>query len=439
MGSRLRDVFWAVTLMGAAIGCGGAGGKATSKTTVDGNGSSAKAGGKAMTPAQLKLGHFVTADGMHGFVLDRTGAKARLQVDGDKDIVELTMEEDRDGGELRGYKLVDPSNQRRVYITRGGALLFFQGGDEHWVSFDKDAEPLGKPTVAGAPVKEVPAYQKLVAQLQPLTVRAKLPRFTSLDASNLAKVTEAYGVAEASMFVHYVKPDKDGWAARMQATDDSVRGFSYGAGDFATDEEEDARHTRLAKHGAVIRGYSSPDRAQGNHIIVREAESGTGLLQDKMPGLLWEIDGTRAVFVSLDGGRYSVDLSQKDNPIGRGAGPEASWPKPATDTYADISMVSALAEAKAVPSKTVEELEKIDGEWNKCVVKGWKGAQAKIDTGKLSVGQIKAEILKLHKGCNKHIDQFESVIVKFIEERTAARMTVFAAASARAKSTGANK
>lgn len=102
-------------------------------------------------------------------------------------------------------------------------------------------------------------------------------------------------------------------------------------------------------------------------------------------------------------------------------------------------MVSALVEARAVPSRTVEELEKIDGEWNKCVVKGWKGAQAKIDTGKLSVGQIKAEIQKLHKGCNKHIDQLESVIVKFIEERTAARITVFAAASARAKSTGANK
>ena len=444
MRSRLRDLFLGMTLIGAVLGCGGGGGggggKATGETTmVAEGGGTGKAGGKAMTQAQLKLGHFVTADGMHGFVLDRTGAKAKLQVDGEKDIVELTMEEDRERGELRGYKFVGPDNKRRVYITRGGGLLYFKGGDEHWVSFDKEAPPLGKPTIAGAPVKEVPAYEKIVAELKPITVRVKFPKLTSLDASNLEKVAEAYGTADASMFVHYIKPDKDGWVARMQATDDSAGGTSYGAGDFATDEDEDKRHAKLAKHGGVIRGYSSPDRAQGNHIIIRRAEGSTDELSDKMPGLLWEIDGTRAVFVSLDGGRYTVDLNQKAMLIGRGAGPESGWPKPATDTFADITMVSALAKAKAVPPKTFEDLEKIDVEWNNCVVKGWKGAQAKIDTGKLSVGQVKAEIKKLHKGCNKHIDQFEATVLKFIDERTKARVALFATASARAKTTGAAK
>ncbi|MBA3454782.1 MAG: hypothetical protein H0T42_16970 [Deltaproteobacteria bacterium] len=33
---------------------------------------------KPATQAQVKIGHFVTADGMHGFVLDRSGAKAKL-------------------------------------------------------------------------------------------------------------------------------------------------------------------------------------------------------------------------------------------------------------------------------------------------------------------------------------------------------------------------
>jgi hypothetical protein len=434
-----------MTLIGAALGCGGGGGKATGGTTMaSGGGEPGQAGGKAgdgkaMTQAQLKLGHFVSADGMHGFVLDRTGAKAKLQVDGEKDIVELTMEEDRERGELRGYKLVDPDNKRRVYITRGGALLYFKGGDEHWVTFDKEVQPLGKPTISGAPVKEVPAYEKVVAELKPITVRAKLPQLTALDASNLAKVAEAYGKADAAMFVHYIKPDKDGWVARMDATHDSARGTSYGAGDFSTDEDEDKRHAKLAKHGGVIRGYSSPERTQGNHIIVRRAEGSTDELADKTPGLLWEIDGTRAVFVSFDGGRYSVDLNQKDMPIGRGAGPESGWPKPATDTFADITMVSALAQAKAVPARTFEDLEKIDVEWNNCVVKGWKGAQAKIDTGKLSVGQVKAEIKKLHKGCNKHLDQFEVTLVKFIDERTKERTALFATAAARAKTTGAAK
>ena len=445
MGSRLRNVLMGMVLLGAALGCGGGGNKTTSDKTMvaEGGGKSGKGDdkgdGKAMTQAQLKLGHFVTADGMHGFVLDRTGPKAKLQVDGEKDIIELTMEEDRERGELRGYKFVGPDNKRRIYITRGGGLLYFKGGDEHWVSFDKETEPLGKPTIAGAPVKEVPAYEKVVAELKPLTVRVKFSKFTALDSSNLAKVAEAYGMAEAAMFVHYVKPDKDGWVARMNVADDSARGTSYGAGDYATDEDEDKRHAKLAKHGGVIRGFSSPERAQGNHIIIRRAEGSSDELLDKMPGLLWEIDGTRAVFVSLDGGRYSVDLSQKANPIGRGAGPESGWPKPATDTFADITMVSTLAAAKAVPSKTYEDLEKIDVEWNNCVVKGWKGAQAKIDTGKLSVGQVKAEIKKLHTACNKHIDKFEATIVKFTEDRTKERTALFATASARAKTTGAAK
>lgn len=440
MGFRPRDVILGMTLIGATLGCGG-GGKATEKKTTPME-MGGKTEGKAMTQAQLKLGHFASADGMHGFVLDRTGAKAKLQVDGETDIVELTMEEDRDrDGDLSGYRFVDPSNKRRVYITKGGALLYFKGSDEHWVTFDKEVSPLGKATVSGAPVKEVPAYEKVVAELKPLSVRVKFPAFTALDASNLAKVAEAYGKADASMFVHYIKPDKNdgGWVSHMQVADSSARGTSYGAGDYATDEDEDKRHAKLAKHGGVVRGYSSPERAQGNHIIIRRAEGSSDELVDKMPGLLWELDGTTAVFVSFDGGRYTVDLSQKAVPIGRGAGPEGRWPKPATDTYADIEAVSSLAAAKAVPSTTYEELEKIDLAWNACVVKGWKGAQAKIDTGKLSVGQVKAEILKLHKGCNKNLDQFETTIVKFIDDRTKERVALFGTASARAKSTGAAK
>lgn len=443
MAARLCNVILGMTLIGAAFGCGGGGGgggKATGGTTpVADGGKDGKAEGTATTQAQQKLGHFASADGMHGFVLDRTGPKAKLQIDGEKDIIELTLEEDREHGELRGYKLVGPDNKRRVYITRNGGLIYFKGGDEHRVTFDKEAAPLGKPTIAGAPVKEVPAYEKRAAELRPLTVRVKFSQFTTLDSSNLAKIAEAYGMADAAMFVHYVKPDKDGWVARMVVADDSARSTSYGAGDFATDEDEDKRHGKLAKHGGVIRGYSSPERAQGNHIIVRRAETGSDQLTDKMPGLIWEIDGSRAIFVAFDGGRYSVDLAQQPVLIGRGAGPESGWPKPATDTFADIETVSALANAKAVPAKTFEDLEKIDVEWNNCVVKGWKGAQAKIDTGKLSVGQVKAEIKKLHKGCNKHLDQFEATLVKFIDDRTKERTALFATAAARAKSTGAAK
>lgn len=419
----------------ASIGCGG-GAKPTTTTTTTTTGGKdtapASGQGKVMTEAQLKLGHFSTADGMHGFVLDRTGAKARLQVDGEKDIIELTLEEDRDHGELRGYTFVGPDNKKHVYISKGGSLMFYKNGDEFWASFDKEVQPLGTPTVAGAPVKEKARYEVRGAALGPLTVRAKFPQLTSADSANLTKVAEAFEKADPSMFVHYKSVGKDGWQPHLTVTPQN-NGMAYGRQEYVTDEDEQKRHTKLAKHGGVIAGFSSPESAQGNHIIVSRADNATDVLPDGMAGLLWEIDSTTAVFVSLDGGRYHVDINQDAEAIVKGAGPEAGWPKPVTDTFVDITMISALAKAGAGGEKTVAELEKIDGEWNACVVKGWKGAQAKIDTGKLSVGQIKAEIKKLHKGCNKQLDAFENVIVKYAEERAKARQAVHAKAAVKAK------
>ena len=421
-------VFFLALALGT--GCGGA------KTTTTSTGSttaSTKLDAGATTDAQRKLGHFTTADGMHGFVLDRTGATAKLQIDGQKDIIELTMEEDRDRGELRGYRYVGPDNKRYVYITVGGSLVYFKGGDEHRVTFDKNADALGKPTIAGAPVKEKARYEVRGAVLTPIAVRTKLAAFKSEDSANLAKVAEAFDKADASMFVRYKRVGKDGWQPHLTVTPSKISGIGYGRQEHVTDDDEAQRHKKLAKHGGVIYGFSSPESAQGNHIIVSRAASASDVLADGTPGLIWEVDSTTAVFVSLDGGRYQIDINQEAEPLEQGAGPESGWPKPVTDTYVDLTMISALAKAGAGGDETVAQLEKIDGEWNACVVKGWKGAQAKIDTGKLSVGQIKAEIKKLHKGCNKHLDAFETAIVKFADDRAKARQALFTKASAKAK------
>jgi multidrug efflux pump subunit AcrA (membrane-fusion protein) len=58
---------------------------------------------RPITQGQLKCAHYASGDGVIGLVLDRTGDHAKVQVDGDKDIVELTMEEDRHFGERRGW------------------------------------------------------------------------------------------------------------------------------------------------------------------------------------------------------------------------------------------------------------------------------------------------------------------------------------------------
>ena len=149
------------------------------------------------------------------------------------------------------------------------------------------------------------------------------------------------------------------------------------------------------------------------------------------------------MFDSLDGGRYEFNLEQGSSVttpvILKGAGPDAAWPKPVTDTFLDMTQISQLEKAGAVPATTMPEIDKIDTAWTTCTAKGWVAATAKFDTGRLNNGQIKAEIRKLHTACNKHIDKFETVIVKFIEDRAKARAAVFAKAAARAKAVGANK
>ncbi len=396
---------------------------------------------KPATQAQVKIGHFVTADGMHGFVLDRSGATAKLQVDGEKDIWDLTMEEDRKHGELRGYLFVSNDGKRRLYISTRGYLTYYKGPDEHQVTLDKEVKALGAATKKGKYVPEVPAYEKLANELKPLTVRAKF-KMAPNDASNLAKVTEAFEKADATMFFRYKDPGKDGWGASMVVTPSDVSGSAYGGNDYSTDEVELKRHKKIAKHGGVIYGYSGPETPQGNHIKVSKKVTG-GRLADNTAGLLWDIDGTTAVFVSLDGGRYEVNLNQGSSVtapvILKGAGPDSAWPKPVTDTFLDMTEISQLEKAGAVPATTMPEIEKVDNEWTACAAKGWAGAQKKFDTGKMNQGQVKAEIKKLHTACNKHIDKFETIIVKFIEDRAKARAAVFAKASARAKAVGANK
>src|ERR1700722_12395949 len=92
---------------------------------------------RPITQGQLKVAHYATADGRIGLVLDRTGDKAKLRIDGDADIVELTPEDDRFGWELRGTFLRAPDGKARIYLSAGGQVKLFHGNDELWVTSDK--------------------------------------------------------------------------------------------------------------------------------------------------------------------------------------------------------------------------------------------------------------------------------------------------------------
>jgi hypothetical protein len=262
-----------------------------------------------------------------------------------------------------------------------------------------------------------------------VSVRTKVPGMESKDAADLAKVEAAIAKADASMFVHYVKPGPDGWVARAQTVPDAFSGMSYGGGDFSTDAEEAKRFKSLTKHGGLIIGVSSPERDLGNHILVQRSDK-RDELADKTPGLVWEVDGSRVVFVTLDGGRYVVDLNQGGAtaaPIARGAGPQSDWPAPLQDTYADITVVSGLVKAGAHPQATLDELEAIDGEWNACVAKAWK--PKRIQQGV----NFPAEAVKIHKRCRKSMVELEAALVKLIDARSKERKALHEKAVARVK------
>ncbi len=194
-----------------ALACGGSPSPTTSPTPA------AEASAKPATDAQLELAHFTTADGMAGFTLDRSTSTIKLQIDGEKDVIELTQQEERDPrGELLGYRFVDPSDVVRVSISTYGSVVFHRGKDKLPASSDKAATALGEPTVKGPPVKKAeppPAYAELAAKLRAASVRVKMPEMSAKDAADLTKIEAAIAKADASMFVRYRKPDANGWGA----------------------------------------------------------------------------------------------------------------------------------------------------------------------------------------------------------------------------------
>jgi len=212
-------------------------------------------------------------------------------------------------------------------------------------------------------------------------------------------------------------------------------GFAYGGGDFSTDDDDAKRFTKYAAHGGKLIGVSTQERDLGNHILSRRIDK-RHELADKTPGIVWEVDDSYVTFVTLDGARYLVNLSQGSSNnvmISLGAGPESEWPKPLADTYVDVTIVSGWAKAGAHPQKAVDELSAIDDAWNQCVAKAWKPTRIRNDVN------VRAKAVDVHKGCRKHMDDLEKALVKIADERAKARKALFDKAAARAKEVGAAK
>jgi hypothetical protein len=397
---------------------------------------------RPLTQAQVQVAHYLTRDGLRGFTLDRTGARPKLQVDGSPDIVELTIEEDRFSGELRGSWLVAPDGKRPLYLAKDGSIAWYVGRDEFAVNSDRAAEPLPAATVTGTYVAPKQPYEAVVERLKAVAVVTRLPQMKPEHAAQLAKVDEAISAATPDMFVHYRANGGTSFLPRMEHVPQAFSGIGFGGVAYRSDDKWDpARATGLAKHGGVNRGFSEY-ASQGNHMQVSTLAGYPPPLAERTPGLVWEVQGTVAVFVALDGGRWVVDLSSAPNQgpnLLAGAGPESGWPAAVQATLLDVPAVSSLAKAGAAPQAAIDELLKFDDEWNTCAQNTWKGAEKQVDSGKFTEADRKAWARKVEAACKKSLTGQTAALLKLIEARAGERKALHDKAKARVVAIGANK
>lgn len=381
---------------------------------------------------QVTVVRLATPDGRIRLTLDRSGAKPKMQRDGTKDIVELTMEEDRFAGQLRGHRLVDPTGRGRMYLSVHGHYTLYDGRDELALRIDGEAKPLGAATLAGAPVYEKSKSELDQAAFTPRSVRAKLPAMKTEDASRLGKIEEALKSATADMFFRYVVHSEGGWEASLQVTPEGFGGWAYGGvAHAAEDKWQPATDKGLRKYGGFVRGFT--DYESRGHMQVLEMSGYGKRLASGTPGLVWEVDGGTAVFVTLDGGRYLVSLGQEQIRLEPGAGSEADWPQPLQHALLDVSSTTALVKVGEVAKTVAETLTQDDEEWWQCTRKVWASVQRKIDNYKFTEADRKDTVARAERECAGAVKKEEAAFLAVTAARADARAALYEKAKARVR------
>jgi len=403
---------------------------------------------RKITQGQIKVGHFASADGMVGLVLDRTGATPKVQMDGSKDVIELTVTSEGVDTRVDKWLFLAPDGHAILWLTSSGNLRLVsqQKFDGVPLNSDKAAGPLPEATVRGqytAPANPSDAIRK---KLTAMAVSTKLTQFQPEDSGSIAKITQAFAAATPDMFVHVndAGAKSAAWAPASYHLGTEYRGASTS---FATRGEEasdtwDKSKTGLMKYG--IKFQADPVIFGQFALHERRLKGWPQPLPTGTPGIVWELfqnSGAR-VFVTVDGGRYEVPI-EAASPVDPGWGAPSAWPAPMQHAALDGMSVALLANGKAMPDQARIDLEKLESAWNDCVQGVWKATQVHMDkvqastapaddkAGKLS-GLRKTAEQSVPAKCGAKIPLYEGALVKLIEARNVERKALLAAATARA-------
>ncbi len=376
------------------------------------------------TPA-LRLGHYSTGDGMHGLVIDRTGERAKIRIDGDAAIIELTA---RPGDSRDTQKLVDPTGKPRLAIDERGGVVWLDHGKD--VFRDGDANALGAATVAGdAPAPKPTAWDVGTGKLAAIAVVERIEGMRPADAGDLDKVRAAIQKADRDMFVHVKSTlERDAYSPVSRWLPDGRHGdTTFGRSDRA------ASSSGIGKHGGVLAPLTGADQSGWIEVY---GDKDLPRLAASTPGLVWDADGSYVSFVTLDGGRYQVEWSELELGL-----PDAStWPAPLQHTLLGNDDVDYLVRAGVLPKSVYEPIDRSNTAFRTCVQDGWKRAEAQFDAlakkdldwstrahrGKVLREKTQRELAS--KTCKKHLDAFEAALVKVIDERAGARKALAEAA-----------
>ncbi len=437
--------------------CGGATPPPTTTTgasaTPDGTGPAAPYDDvfRTITQGQLKVGHFASADGTVGLVLDRTGATPKVQIDGSKDIIELTVTSEGVDSRVDKWLFSAPDGRTLLWLsaTKGGLRLVSAGAfDGVPLSSDKAASPLPEATIRGqytAPADPKDAIRK---NLMAIGVTTKLPQFQPEDSGNLAKITQAFAAATPDMLVRVndVGAKAAAWAPASFHVGTEYRGSSTSSmarGEEASDAWDRSK-TGLGKYG--IKFQAEPVTFGQIELHQRHLKGWPAPLAVGTPGVVWETYQGAAeavVFVTVDGGRYELSIDAT-SPVDPGWGAPAAWPAPLQHAALDGASVALLVSAKAMPDQAKADLDKLQTAWTDCVQGVWKTTQAQMDKVQASALAAKAKAGKLSglrktaeqsvpTKCGPTIPKYEAALVKVIESRNAERTALLAAATGRAR------
>lgn len=402
-------------------------GTATTKPTASSNNEAADQ--FDLEAGALRLGHYSTGDGLAGLTLDRTSKRPKMQIDGEPEVIELTV---RPGWKPGVTYLKDPKGNIRLEIDdRGGVMLVGQGRPQA-LYFDGVSRRLGQATVTGeAPPEEVSPADRHREALAAISVVERLPGFEPEDAGNLAKIREALAAAEPQMLVHVgreVTRDVFRPSPRKLGNTD----YGGASGYWPADAQWSPEAKGLLGHGGVAVGRHAKDG--GNWIRIHRPEGYPAPLAANTPGIVWEVDSTTIWFVAFDGGRYRLEWDEVA--MGLPAGP---WTPPLQHTLLRDDDVDFLARTGALPVAAHDELTAINQAFNRCTKKGWKGFDEQLEslaTKNLtwSTRNQRAELMekkrtqKVERSCRKHVDAMGDALVSLIDTRNAERTAIFAAA-----------